>query len=155
MTLPEILAHSAIFIGSTFKFTVIATTVVAANMGVSGMLANLLGGVVGIIICAYINEVIQNWFIKRNPEKYGRRFTKRTRLLAKLKQRFGLWGIAFLTPLILSIPIGVFFALDLTSNKRKVILQMTAACFFWASLIYTPYFLFNIDVVKWVKNLFS
>lgn len=153
MTLQDILAYSAIFIGSTFKFSMTAATVVATNAGITGTIANLLGGVVGVLVFVQVDEVLQNWFIKRNPEKYGKRFSKRTRFLARVKQRFGLWGIALLTPLIFSIPIGVFFALDLTTNKRKVIFQMITACFLWAALIYTPYYLFDIDVVKWVKKL--
>lgn len=154
MTLQDILGLSAIFVGSTFKFTVMTATVVATNAGIAGTIANLLGGVTGVLLFAQIDEVVQNWFIKRNPEKYGKRFSKRTRFLARVKQRFGLWGIALLTPVLFSIPVGVFFALDLTTNKRKVIFQMITACFLWAAMIYTPYYLFDIDVIKWVKGLF-
>jgi hypothetical protein len=155
MTLQDILGLSAIFIGSTVKYSVVAATVVATNAGIAGTIANLLGGITGVVVFAQIDEVVQNWFIKRNPEKFGKRFSKRTRFLARVKNTFGLWGIALLTPLIFSIPIGVFFALDLTTNKRKVIFQMVVACIFWAALIYTPYYLFDIDVVTWVKQLFA
>ena len=45
MTLQDILGLSAIFIGSTVKYSVVAATVVATNSGIAGTIANLLGGI--------------------------------------------------------------------------------------------------------------
>ncbi len=62
-------------------------------------------------------------------------FTKRNRLLVKLKVKYGLMGIAFLTPVLLSIPIGTFIATKLVTNKKKIILYMSVSVVFWAILL--------------------
>jgi hypothetical protein len=74
--------------------------------------------------------------------------------LVKVRQHAGLTGIAFLTPIFLSIPVGVLLALDLTTHKAKIVYSMVASCIFWSAVFFVPYFVFNINVIGWVKNMF-
>lgn len=71
-------------------------------------------------------------------------FTSRNRRIITLKTKYGLAGIAFLTPVLLSIPIGTFIATKLVHNKSKIILYMAVSISFWA-LVYTSIlkFFFN------------
>jgi len=153
MLLHTIISNLAVLVGSTIKFSLVTSAVIATNMGIPGTISNVIGGIIGIIIFVQLGEYIQLWLIKTYPKKFNKKFSRRTRFLARIKQIFGLWGIAFLTPIILSIPVGVFFAMDLTSNKKKVMTRMIVACVAWSIILYAPYYIFNIDVVSWVKGM--
>jgi hypothetical protein len=154
MILHTVISNLAVLVGSTVKFSLATSAVIAANMGIPGTISNLIGGIIGIVTFVYIDDFAQQWLIKKFPNKFNKKFSRRTRFLARVKQIFGLWGIAFLTPIVLSIPVGVFFAMDLTTNKRKVITQMIVACVSWSIVLYAPYYIFHINVVEWVKGMF-
>jgi hypothetical protein len=149
-----IFSNLAILVVSAIKFGFVATTVVAANLGLSGTVYNMVGGVAGIFLFVQLDGIAQDWLISKYPNQFGKKFSKRTRFLARVKATFGLGGIAFLTPIFLSIPVGVFFAMDLTTNKKKVIYYMLLSCLFWGALFYVPYYVFKIDLAAWIKSFF-
>ena len=153
MILTSIISNLVILVSSTVKFGFSAMAVVSANMGISGTISNIVGGIVGVIVFIQMEEYLRNWLKIKYPNLFAKRFSKRTRFLVRVKQIFGLWGIAFLTPIALSIPVGIFFALDLTSDKKKVTFRMLTACAFWAIVFYAPYYFFHINVVEWVKSI--
>ena len=140
-----------VLLGSTFKFSMGSLTAVFYNLGLAGSLANIIGGTIGIVLFTYLGDFIQAYCIKKFPNHFGRRFTRSNRV----KQKFGLGGIAAFTPVILSIPVGVLFALALTGDKKKVMFSMMISMLFWASVIFLPYFLFNINIFDWLKNIFE
>ncbi|MFN8311141.1 MAG: hypothetical protein U0T73_14355 [Chitinophagales bacterium] len=150
----KIVSDLLVFLSSMVKFAFGASAVVGADLGLSGTLSSVLGGICGIVLFTYLGEFIREWLIKTFPQRFNKRFTKGNRLLVKIKQHFGITGIAFMTPILLSIPVGVFFALDLTSHKRKVIVPMIAACLFWSMVFFVPYYVFDINVVGWIKARF-
>jgi len=70
-------------------------------------------------------------------EKTARKkvFTRRNRRFVKIWNRYGLMGVAFLTPVIFSIPIGTIIANSLVHNKKKIFLFMFVSILFWSVLI--------------------
>jgi len=79
-----------------------------------------IGGIIGIILFAYLSgQIIIIW---RNylgarfrkffnvKEKSRKIFSKRNRRIVKIKSNYGLAGIALATPILFSIPFGVFLA---------------------------------------------
>jgi len=66
-------------------------------------------------------------------------FTKRSRRFVKLWKRYGLIGIAFLTPVLISIPIGTVIANAFEENKKKIFLYMFFSIVFW-SILFTSVF---------------
>jgi energy-converting hydrogenase Eha subunit A len=148
----EFISSILIFLSSTVKFALGASAVVTGNLGVSGTIANVLGGITGILIFTYLGSHIRLWFIRLFPQQFDRKFTKGSRFLVRVKQHSGLFGVAFLTPILLSIPIGVMLALDLTNHKRKIVTSMVFSCIFWSAVFFVPYYVFNIDLIGWVKS---
>jgi hypothetical protein len=144
-----------VLLGSTFKFSMGSLTAVFYNLGLAGSLANIIGGTIGIVLFTYLGDFIQAYCIKKFPNQFGRKFSRSNRFLVRVKQKFGLGGIAAFTPIILSIPVGVLFALALTGDKKKVMFSMMISMLFWATIIFLPYFLFNINIFEWLKNLFE
>jgi hypothetical protein len=66
-------------------------------------------------------------------------FTHRNKIIVSAKRRFGLAGIAFLTPLLLSIPIGCFISVRYFKNKQRVLMYMFCSVVFWAASSYYLY----------------
>ncbi len=130
-------------------------TAVFYNLGLAGSLANIIGGTIGIVLFTYLGDFIQAYCIKKFPNQFGRKFSRSNRFLVRVKQKFGLGGIAAFTPIILSIPVGVLFALALTGDKKKVVFSMMISMLFWATIIFLPYFLFNINIFEWLKSVFE
>lgn len=86
-------------------------------------------------------------------EAYKRRiFTKRNRRIVKIWKKYGLTGIAIITPVILSIPIGTIVANSLESNKKKIFLYMFISLFLWSFTMTMAFELFNVATVKDLKE---
>lgn len=69
--------------------------------------------------------------------------------MIKIKQRFGLVGIAFITPII-SQPIGAFFAEKFFKDKKKIILYLSVSVIFWALTLYWIIYLFHDSLKGWL-----
>lgn len=133
----------------------VALTAMAANLGLEGSIANVLGGVIGIVLFTYLGSYIQDYFVKKYPQYFNRKFTPTNRFMVKVKQKFGLGGIAVITPVLLSIPVGVLVALTLTHDKRKIMISMIISTLFWAAIIFVPYFVFHINIGEWLTRVFE
>jgi len=70
-------------------------------------------------------------------------FTPRSRRLIRLWQTYGLVGLALLTPILFSIPIGTFFLARLESNRKKILLYMFISITFWSLLLTSIFELTN------------
>ncbi len=92
-------------------------------------------------------------FINNHVSHNRMKINRKTRLMVRIKNSFGLPGIAFLTPILLSIPVGVLMATVLTSNKRKIFSSMFVSLLFWSALLFVPYYAFGIDIQAWVKDV--
>ena len=151
----KLLSSILVFLGSIVKFSMGSLTAIAANLGLGGSLANIIGGIIGIVMFTYLGGYMQDYLVAKFPKRFGRRFTTSNRFLVRIKQKFGLGGIAALTPIVLSIPVGVLFALALTQDKKKIMVSMLVSMFFWATVLFLPYFLFDINLVGLVTKLFE
>ncbi|MBI2721545.1 MAG: hypothetical protein HYX39_05170 [Bacteroidetes bacterium] len=104
------------------------------------------GGLTANIIFTYLSASILKWIhnyrLKKGIIHVRIIFTKRNRKIIRIKQKFGLAGIAFLTPL-LSMPIGAFVAEKFYKDKRKVIIYLSISVIFWITSIYGVLFLIH------------
>src|ERR1035437_5894265 len=75
-----------------------------------------LGGFTGATFYVYMSDIILAFFKKRKARKkienpntpHQKAFTNRNRMTVRVKKRFGLLGIAFLSPFLFPLPIGCF-----------------------------------------------
>ena len=70
-------------------------------------------------------------------------FTKRNRRLVILFKKYGLFGIALLTPILISIPIGTVVANSFEANKRKIFLYMFISILFWSTVMVSLFEIFH------------
>ncbi len=83
------------------------------------------------------------------PSEMKRRvFTKRNRRIVRIWKSFGLAGIALVTPVILSIPIGTVIANSLVDNKRRIFAYMFLSILFWSLLMTSIFEIMHIHSVK-------
>jgi len=87
------------------------------------------------------------------PSEIKRRvFTKRNRRIVRIWKSFGLAGIALITPVILSIPIGTVVANSLVNNKRRIFAYMFLSIVFWSLLMTSIFEIMHIHSVKDLKE---
>lgn len=97
-------------------------------------------GFAGSYIYTYFSYYLIQWynaFNKRwNKNNKTKIFTKKNRYIIKVKNKFGLLGIALLSPILLSIPLGAFLGEKFFKNKNKVIFYLNGSILFWFLLLY-------------------
>ena len=131
-----------------------AMSVYIDDFGIIGtILLTTLSGTLGATITVFFGAAITLAYRKAFP-KVEKKFTKWNRKLAWLRNRTGLIGIAFITPIFLSIPVGSLIALSLAKDKSKVILYVGVSCLFWAIVILSPIYFLGFNWVNYLKQLF-
>jgi uncharacterized membrane protein YdcZ (DUF606 family) len=78
-------------------------------------------------------------YIDPNAVPKRKVFTPRTRRIVRVWSRYGLIGLAAITPILLSIPIGTFFITRLERNKKKILLYMFISIASWSLLLTTVF----------------
>lgn len=84
-----------------------------------------------------------NYTYIENNQSQKKVFTKRNRRLVTIFRKYGLFGITFLTPVILSIPIGTIIANSFEPKKRKIFLFMFISILFWSTLMVSLFEIFH------------
>jgi len=98
------------------------------------------GGIAGNVFFTYLSSYVMKLIEKLGPKRKTthkkKSFTAYNKRVVKVKRKFGLAGIAFITPILLSTPIGAFLAERFFKDKRKIILYLSVATVFWAFAMY-------------------
>lgn len=77
-------------------------------------------------------------YLRKKSLKKGKKvkvFSPRKRLIVKIWQKFSIWGIAFLTPILFSPIVGCAIAVSFGVQRQKILLTMLLSAIFWASLM--------------------
>ena len=116
-------------------------------------LSTVIGGMVGVV--AYdllLLEIIDFVKRKRGIEKRFR-MNKRMRRLVRIRSKFGLIGIAALTPIILQVPVGTILAGTIEQNSKKVALYMFVSFSFYSVLFYGLNVVFDFNPNSLIEAL--
>jgi hypothetical protein len=114
-----------------------------------------VGGIIGIYFFAFLSEKIMRWWRRTFGKKQVRHetagknkkiFTRRNRRIVRIKQNYGLAGIAITTPLLLSIPVGAFLVVRYYRTRRIKFTYLILSNVFW-SVVYTLFYMFWDDLV--------
>jgi hypothetical protein len=126
-----------------FKYNFFKTMIVACSGGIAG-------NIFFTYLSAAIIKAIHNFRAKRHLIHRKRIFTRFNRRVIRVKQRFGLAGIAFITPILLSTPLGAFLAERFFRDKRKIIIYLSCATIFWGLALYPILLIFHDSVKGWL-----
>lgn len=136
----------------------------AAAQGVSfvpSLIVTTAGGLLGIFLFVYLGNYLKHIYqlaayaiqrLYKSPAKIEadkssvipRKFTWQNKLIIKIKRRFGLLGIAVVTPCIISIPVGCLVASHFFADKKKVLLYNIVSLLIWSLLLNSLAHLFSL-----------
>jgi hypothetical protein len=109
-----------------------------------------VGGILGIYFFAFLSEKAIVWWARlfrnkradrNNNPREKKIFTKKNRRIIRIKQRYGLIGIAITTPFLLSIPLGTFLVVRYYKTSKVKFTYLIASNLVW-SAIYTVFYMF-------------
>jgi len=115
-------APSAVYLSGYSYFQTIAITI--------------CGGLIGVTLFffagAALSRFVQDRFSSAKPRKS---FTKRNRLLIKVKASWGLIGLALISPTLISIPLGSLLAARYFRNDKRTLPVFFGAVVFWSFVL--------------------
>lgn len=96
-----------------------------------------LGGFIGVFIFFKTGQFISDWWVNRFgiSKKPKKKFSKKNRAFIKIRATYGLYGLAFVTPCIISIPFGCLLAAKYYPHDRLVFPLMFASVVFWSLVL--------------------
>lgn len=112
-----------------------------------------IGGIIGVLIFAFLTKQIvitfnfiidktkiKTLFHKINPRFFSQKrqknfFTKKNKRIVKIKQKYGLFGLAILTPILLSIPLGTVLTVKYYTLNKKTVLFLTSSVVMWSVVL--------------------
>lgn len=158
--------YIAVALASTFKF--VGGPVAGMAMGLSWLettVCSTAGMMLTVFLITYGSNLTKRfsslgWFQRmvtylrgiaplrriKNMLRPPKLFSKTTRLAVKVKNRLGLWGVAFLTPFLFTPILGTFIALSFRFPKREI-LQKMLVCGLLAGFLQTA-------AIHYIKVLF-
>jgi hypothetical protein len=120
----EILKYIAVFLTSACKF------IAGPLLGVgSGLLFSV------VIFSNLLGKLFKIWICK-TFYKNSKLFSKKNRRLIKIWRSYGIRGVAFLTPILLSPIGGTLLAASFGESRGKIFFYMLLSSIFW-SFIFT------------------
>lgn len=112
------------------------------------------GGVAGNVVFTYLSAAIikkiHEYRAKKGLIHSKKIFSKGTRRIIRVKNKFGLFGLAFITPMFLSTPLGAFLAERFFRNKPRIILYLSVSVVFWELALYFLSTLFYTEMKGWL-----
>lgn len=98
-------------------------------------LLTFFGGITGFVVFWLFSHTFWRWHRQWRAYRQISPFSWFSRTLVKIRQCYGLPGIAILTPVFLTVPVGTFMAASLSSNSKQISLYMGAAFLGWSLLL--------------------
>jgi len=127
----------SIFLWSPSKFLVGTGMALAFLSPLEGIFWCVIGGVSGCFVWIFGgSKLLDFWKKYVRKGKKRRVFSRNNRFLVKLRLKGGLWLVAFLTPMILSIPVGCLFATTFETNPYKVLRIQSLSVLIWSVAIF-------------------
>ncbi|MCH7402809.1 hypothetical protein ACFOUP_17215 [Belliella kenyensis] len=124
-----------IYLSCLFKFVAGPILGTAAGYGLwEIVLVSVSGLMTTVFLFTYLGEWIKrNWTF--NLRKKKKRFSKNSRRIVKVWQKFGPIGIAAITPMLLTPIGGTIVMIAFRVEKKKVFLYMFVSGMFWAIIL--------------------
>ena len=133
-----------LFALNAVKFFIgVPATIFAHYSFLETILISSSGGLAGFFAFYYFGELIKiiifRFFPPREkPDK--KKFTRKNRFIIAVKGKYGLIGLAILTPCLFSIPLGSLLAARFFDEDKRTIPYMSASILIWSLILTTFYY---------------
>lgn len=133
------------FCGIKYMFAVPTMIATSHREWYWDMLIAAAGGSWSIFVFTYLGAYISQFLGKYHLFKL--RF-KRLKKIISIKNSYGMWGLAILSPVVFSIPIGCIISSSIEHDKKKIIRYQITSVVLWSILLFGLKGLFGIKVDK-------
>lgn len=142
-----------IFAGSMLKFIVGPVTGATTGLSVfETALFTTAGMMTTVLVLTYLGKDLR----RRLFDKLGGRrklFTPRNRKIVRIWGKYGAFGVAFLTPLLFSPPIGTIILVSFGTKKAKILISMLVSGLFWGFFYSLLFILGGEQVMIFLRNI--
>ncbi|MEM7548889.1 MAG: hypothetical protein AAF363_04405 [Bacteroidota bacterium] len=138
--------YLAPYLLSTLKFVFGPTLGLAAGLSVFEIvLVTTAGMMTTVVVLTYAGAGFRFWVVNKfNPNR--RLFTKKTRRFVKIWRKYGVYGVSFLTPLLLMPAGGTLIVIAFGAKRHQVLINMLISAIFW-SFVQTIFFKYFSDQI--------
>jgi len=151
--LAEFLKYISVYLLSTVKF--FGGPLAGVAMGLSFVETyglTVAGMMTSVVLFSVIGNAVHQRYVLRQRAKNKKMFNKKNRRIVKVFRRFGMSGIAFLTPILLTPIVGTVLATVLGVSKKRIVLHMLWSAIFWGfTLTLTLYKLSHLPFLRFLK----
>ena len=144
--------YISVFLLSMVKF--FGGPVAGAAIGLSfwdTLMLTVGGMMTSVIIFSFIGTAVSRRFAASRRLKNKKVFNKKSRRIVKVWMKFGMGGIAFMTPILLSPIIGTILATVLGAKRLQIILHMFWSAILWGTIF--TYLIIHLQLIEHLKNL--
>lgn len=105
----------------------------------------MAGGIIGVFVFTYLGVVISRYLEQYH---FFRIKYKSLKKFVRIKNSYGLIGIALISPVLISIPVGCIISASFEHDKSRIIRYQLFSVIFWSVLLFGLKGLFDINIVK-------
>lgn len=153
--LPGKLAEYLLIMGSSmFKFVFGPLAAASLNLHfLEGTVLTACGMMLSVLIIVYAGAPLRARIFMLVRGRNPRRITPRTRRMVRIWRAYGLPGVAFLTPLLLTPIGGALVAISFGGARSKILRFMLYSAFFWAFILNFLIVEIGVAVIRQVLGL--
>lgn len=119
------------------------------------LITTILVTVAGMMTVVFVFTLFGNWIrenITSRIFKKRKRFSKSNRRFVTIWKRYGLIGVAALTPILLTPIGGTILAVSSGSPKDKIIIYMFISASVWSVIFSTALYFFSDEILKYLPE---
>lgn len=126
--------YISVILSAAFKFVLGPTTSLALGLHwFESVILTVVGMMLSVFVFTFAGQQIQRFYFKwRGKRKKKKLFTRRNRLIVRVWKNYGLFGVAFLTPLILTPIGGTLVVASFGEKWHKISIYMLISGFLWS-----------------------
>jgi len=131
----EIVKAIPVFLSSALKFILGPLEGYGLKLHfLTTVVATICGMMVSVVAFTYFGEWLRHRLLRRffQKKKADQNSEKKKNRFSWFIAKYGLGGVAFLTPVFLTPIGGTILAVSLTESKKKILLYMFISAIFWA-----------------------
>ncbi len=134
--LTELVKLASVYLFSMFKFVLGPATGVLAELNFfTTVILTIAGMMTSVTLFTFLGEYVRVWYFKKFQKKDSRVFTRKKRTMVRVWRRFGMIGVAMLTPVILSPIGGTIIAVSFGEDKWRIFIYMLLSSILWSLIL--------------------
>lgn len=135
------LSFMGLLLMSGFKYSVAAFIAITTYKNpLVGFFVTSIGGILSCYVWIFLGKslqrkykLIRDWYhLKRGRlAPRAKRFNRKNRIIVKIRRSYGLWMIALISPVLISLPVGCFISVGIESNPYRIWAFMSVSIILW------------------------